>query len=254
MEKCFQINSGGWNVACRLSEPEQVNRVVLGVHGFSGSAQDQIQTGIAEEMVLFRSAVLRFDFPGHGQSPVEELSLKGCVESLLAVARFARERYPLVEDLCIFATGMGAYVTLIALDELIAMPGRVKLVVQTPSVQMSDTVCAMLNVTPEQLKAAGKVTIPVARALDVTYDFYRELEEHSALTVSQIPFLILHGEDDDYIPTEDIEHLRHINDRAKLVIIPGTSHQFQEEGAWDMVLDLTRDWFEFEQVLLADWE
>ena len=70
----------------------------------------------------------------------------------------------------------------------------------------------------------------------------------------QIPFLILHGEDDDYIPMADIQHLRHINDRAKLVIIPGTSHRFMEEGAWDMVLDLTRDWFEFEQVLLADWE
>ena len=29
---------------------------------------------------------------------------------------------------------------------------------------------------------------------------------------------------------------------------------FLEDGAWDMVLDLTRDWFEFQQVLLADWD
>lgn len=254
METCFQITSGELKVACRLSEPAQVNRVVLGVHGFTGSAQDQIQTGIAEEMALFRSAVLRFDFPGHGQSPEEKLTLKGCVDSLLAVARFAREKYPLVEDLCIFATGMGAYVTLIALDALVAMPGRVKLVVQTPSVQMSDTVSAMLNITAEQLKAVGKVTIPVARPLDVTYEFYQELAEHTGISVNQIPFLILHGEDDDYIPMADIQHLRHVNERAKLVIIPGTSHRFMEAGAWDMVLDLTRDWFEFEQVLLTDWE
>ena len=32
------------------------------------------------------------------------------------------------------------------------------------------------------------------------------------------------------------------------------SHRFVEEGAWDMVLDLTRDWFTFQQVLLCDWE
>jgi hypothetical protein len=38
------------------------------------------------------------------------------------------------------------------------------------------------------------------------------------------------------------------------VIIPGASHQFKEEGAWDMVLDLTRDWFEYRQVLLMDWD
>ena len=75
MEKCFQITGGGVRVACRLSEPRQVNRIVLGVHGFSGSAEDEIQAGIAEEMVMFRSAVLRFDFPAHGQSPVEELTL-----------------------------------------------------------------------------------------------------------------------------------------------------------------------------------
>ena len=50
----------------------------------------------------------------------------------------------------------------------------------------------------------------------------------------------------------DILHLRHLNDRARLVVIPGAGHQFQEPGAWDMVLDLTRDWFSFEQVLLAD--
>jgi pimeloyl-ACP methyl ester carboxylesterase len=66
--------------------------------------------------------------------------------------------------------------------------------------------------------------------------------------------LILHGEADDYIRMEDIRHFRRINERSKLVTIPGTSHRFMEEGAWDMVLDLTRDWFEFETVTLADWE
>ena len=49
-----------------------------------------------------------------------------------------------------------------------------------------------------------------------------------------------------------IQNFRRINEQSKLVIIPGTSHRFLEEGAWDMVLDLTRDWFSFEQVLLAD--
>ena len=59
---------------------------------------------------------------------------------------------------------------------------------------------------------------------------------------------------DDYVPMEHILHLRRINEDAKLVIIPGASHRFLEEGAWDMVLDLTRDWFEFQQVLVTDWE
>ena len=256
MEKEFLISHGMLKIACRLSEPAgPVRRVVLGVHGLAGSATDEIQTGLAEEMPLFGSAVLRFDFPAHGQSPVtdKELNLKSCIASLLAVARFAREQYPQVEDLCIFATGFGAYVTLIGLEELLELPGRVKLVVQTPSVRMHDTLLSMLNLTPQAFYLVERMTIPLPRPFDVTYRFYEELLDHVALTSHPIPMLILHGEADDYIRTSDIMHFRRINEQSKLVIIPGTSHRFLEDGAWDMVLDLTRDWFEFEQVLLTDW-
>ena len=257
MEKAFQISNGMLKIPCRLSEPNhgEIRRVVLGVHGLTGSSEDEIQVGIAEEMSMFHSAVLRFDFPAHGVSPVtdQDLNLKSCIASLLAVARYAREQYPQVEDLCIFATGFGAYVTLIALEELLELPGRVKLVVQTPSVRMHDTLLAMLNLSPQSFYLVERMTIPVRRPLDLTYRFYEELLEHVALTTYPIPMLILHGEADDYIRMSDIQQFRRINEQSKLVIIPGTSHQFLEEGAWDMVLDLTRDWFEFQQVLLGDW-
>ena len=91
------------------------------------------------------------------------------------------------------------------------------------------------------------------RRLDVTFDFYQELENNMVMMTYPLPMLILHGEEDSVIRHEDIENFVRINDQSKLVIIPGASHRFQEPGAWDMVLDLTRDWFEFEQVLLSDW-
>lgn len=255
MEKDFILTDGALKIACKLSQPDhgQIQRIVLGVHGLSGSTDDQIQTILAEEMPLFHSTVLRFDFPAHGESPEREFSLKGSVDSLLAVARYARAQYPQVEDLCIFATGYGAYVTLIALEELLELPGQVKLVIQTPSLQMHDTLLSMLRISEERFWVMETITIPTKRPLDITYRFYRELTEHIALTAHPIPMLILHCDGDEYIPMEDILHFRRINDQSKLVIIPGTSHQFTEEGAWDMVLDLTRDWFEFQQVLLADW-
>jgi pimeloyl-ACP methyl ester carboxylesterase len=79
------------------------------------------------------------------------------------------------------------------------------------------------------------------------------MENNMVMMSFPIPMLILHGQEDAYIRMEDIQTFARINDQSKLVIIPGTSHRFLEEGAWDMVLDLTRDWFEFEQVLLSDW-
>ena len=256
MENTVLIPHGELNILCRLSEPDDgwIRRVVLGVHGLGGSSNDDIQRNIAEEMALFHGATFRFDFPGHGENPLDTLSVDSCVQTLLAVARTAKARYPQVEDLCIFATGFGAYITLIALPQLQQLPGRLKLVVQTPNVLMHDTLLAMINISRETFRVMEKVTFPLKRPLDVTYAFYEELRQHIALTTYTTPMLILHGEDDDYIRMSDIQQFRRINEKSKLVIIPGASHRFLEYGAWDMVLDLTRDWFEFEQVLLADWE
>lgn len=258
MQTTFLLSRGQLQVPCKLTEPEDgpILRVVVGVHGFGGSARDEIQASLAQEMELFDSAVFRFDFPAHGESPMSDafFSLENCVGSLVAVAECARERYPEVEDLCIFATGFGAYVTLIALEQLLELPGKVKLVVQTPSVRMDETLLAMRGLSKETLWAMDRFTIQAPRPFDVTYHFYEELRSNVAMTAYPIPMLILHGERDDYINQDDIRQFRRINEQAKLVIIPGASHRFLEEGAWDMVLDLTRDWFEFEQVLLCDWE
>ncbi len=258
MEKTFMLPCGELRIPCAITMPPngQLRRVVLGVHGLGGSMNDEIQAGIAAEMALFSSAAVRFDLPAHGDSPERDrtLSLKNCQRALLAVARWIREEFSHVEDLCIFATGFGAYVTLTCLRELTELPGRIKLVVQTPSVAMHATILSMIGRTRETLWAMDKVTIPTPRPLEVTYAFYEELWKHIVLAPQPIPMLILHGEADDFIRMEDIQNFRRINERSKLVIIPGASHRFLEEGAWDMVLDLTRDWFSFEQVLLCDWE
>ena len=253
MEQAFLLPCGEMNIPCKLNLPSgEIRRVVLGVHGFGGSSQDEIQVGIAEEMEFFRSATLRFDFPLHGENhaPGMELSVKGCVQTLTAVAGYAKERFPEVEDLCIFATGFGAYITLIALEELLELPGKIKLVVQTPSVLMHETLLAMTKLSRETFRALDRFTVRRTPSFDITYRFYEELQENIALNTYSIPMLILHGEEDAFISMEHIQNFHRINERSELVIIPGTSHRFLEEGAWDMVLDLTRDWFEFEQVLL----
>lgn len=257
MENSVLLTRGDLKIPCKVTTPDfgEIRRVVLGVHGLGGSMVDDIQVSISEEMDLFYSATVRFDFPSHGESTVEEpLCLQQCRDSLMAAAEHARATFPAVEDLCIFATGFGAYVTLLCLDELLELPGKIKLVVQTPCVRMHDTLLAMKRINRETLWAMDRVTFRASRPFDVDYKFYEELRENIVLTSYPIPILILHGEEDQYIRSEDIQHFNRINEQSKLVIIPGTSHRFLEDGAWDMVLDLTRDWFEFEQVLLSDWE
>ena len=252
------LSRGELKIFCKQTEPDfgEIRRVVLSVHGLGGSTEDAIQTSIAEEMEIFSSAIIRFDFPVHGQSPLtdEFFTLDNCKESLMAAAEYAREQYPEVEDLCIFASGFGAYMVLICLEELVKLPGKIHLVVQTPSVLMHETLLSMKNVSLPTFQAMGEITFRSKRPLTIQYSFYEDLLENPALGTHPIPMLILHGEFDNYIPREHIQNLRRINEDAKLVIIPGASHRFLEEGAWDMVLDLTREWFEFQQVLVTDWE
>ena len=255
MEQKLTITNGGRKTPCILREPDfgQPKRVVLGVHGIGGSKEDQIQESIAEEMELFGSAVLRFDFPAHGENEEEILSLRGCVDTLLDVADYAAGHYPHLQDLCIFATGFGAYVTMTAMQDLAELRFRVRLVIQTPSLRMDQTVLNITRVSAVTLEAMEMVLFKVPkRPLGFFYSFYEECRDNPAFASYPIPMLILHGQFDDYVPMADIQLLRDLNDRSKLVIIPGASHRFLEPGAWDMVLDLTRDWFEYEQVLLAD--
>lgn len=258
MEQTFTINKGSLRIPCRLRDPIGGNprRVVLGVHGIGGSANDRIQTAMAEEMAMFHSAMLRFDFPAHGQSPLgsEYFSLKNCTDCLLAAAEEAKSRYPGLEDLCIFASGFGAYVTLIALDALLEMPGGIRLVIQTPSLRMHETLLAMARISRETFWAMDRYVFQTERPIEVTYRLYEELKDNVAMNTYPIPMLILQGEEDAFIRSEDIRSFNRINEDARLVIIPGASHRFQEEGAWDMVLDLVRDWFMYEDVLLCDWE
>ena len=248
MEREFILSNCGRNTPCILREPDigRPRRVVLGVHGIGGSKADDIQVSIAEEMELFGSAVLRFDLPGHGDNEEDILTLQGSVDTLLDATDYLVDRYPDLRDLCIFATGFGAYVTLTAMQELIELPFQVKLVVQTPSLRMDETVLHLTRVSPVTLEAMEWAVVPGERPVGITYSFFEELRDNSALASYPLPFLILHsgsGRDSDLA---DTHLLRSLNDRSRLVLIPGSP------DSWDVVLDLTRDWFEFEQVLLTE--
>ena len=258
MERRFVLKDNGLQIPCVLEEPEYctVRRVVIGVHGFCGSKDSKILVDIAEEMGLFGAATLRFDFPAHGDSPVTdwELSLKQCQDTLATVVRWAKHAYPYV-DMGIFATGFGAFVTLVALDDLREIQEHLKLVLQTPDLNMAHTMLSMTRMTEEAFHSAGRVVIGATtkRAVEVPYSFYEDLQKQMVYYNYHMPMLLLHGELDDVVPLEYLDPFRRFNPESRLVVIPGADHQFRGAGQWDMVVDLTRDWFQCEQVLLCDY-
>ena len=256
MVRYFSLSQEHMRIPCKIYEPDfgAPKQCILGVHGFGTDKDTEILSTISEEMSIFGAAMICFDFPAHGESPMQNdmLTLDNCIETLLYTAKWARTRYPDV-DFCIFASGFGAYVTLIAIDQLEEVAGKVKLVLHTPNLRMSEMLLRMTRMSEEELLAAGSGIVPAPRQIKVSFDFYKQVRNYTALTIYDMPMLLLHAQEDEFLPMEDMVNFRRINEGCRLVLIPEADHQFRTPGAMDMVVDLTRDWFASEQVLLCDW-
>ena len=112
--------------------------------------------------------------------------------------------------------------------------------------QMDQTVLDMARVSMVTLEAMEWAVVPGERPIGITYSFFEELRDNSTLASYPIPFLILRGDCGCGSDLADIQLLRSLNDRSRLVLNPSGPE------SRDVVLDLTRDWFEFEQVLLTE--
>lgn len=258
MERRFVLKENGLQIPCVLTEPEHCapNRCIIGVHGFCGNKDNSVLVDLAEEMSIFGAAVIRFDFPAHGDSPATAwgLSLERCTDTLLTVAAWVQKQYPDLE-VGIFAVGYGAFVMLVQLDELKEMFDRLKLVMLSPDLHMAQTLLSLSKQTEESFHKLGRITMGSAtkRPVEVSYSFYEEVQDQMVYQNYQMPMLLLRAEKDKLVPMSYLEPFCRFNRQSKLVLIPDADYQFRGEGQWDMVVDLTRDWFQCEQVLLCDW-
>ena len=257
MEKELCVPYEDLLVPCKVYESGYgaVTRVIIGVHGLTGNKDIPILASIREEMGLYQAATISFDLPGHGASSLStrDLSLENCRKSLMAAVSLARELYPEVSELCFFAECFGAYITLLAVDELLEQPERIKLVLRAPSVRMAETLLNMIEVNQAQFLKEGRVSRGYDKVLELSYSFYEEIAANSVMTSYDTPMLIIHGELDEYVHLADLELFRRLNNQAKLVVFPGADHHFRTEAEQNMLVDLVRDWSLCEEVLLSDW-
>ena len=257
MERTIMVSWGQLQVPCKIYEPGygEISRVIIGVHGFCGDKDSSVIAAVAEEMGFYQTATVSFDLPGHGDSPMpgRTLNLANCNASLMAAVDLARELFPYAKEWCIFASSYGAYVSLLAMDDLSETLGPIKLVLRSPAVRMAETFLTMCHCSQEQLLKKGRVVCGFDRKMEIPYSFYEELTAHNAMAGYDMPMMILQGDQDDIVLPHDVEFFRLLNDQAKLVMFPGTDHRFKGEGELDRIVDLARDWFLCEDVLLSDY-
>ena len=251
------ISCGDLQIPCKIFEPgfDEVDQVLIGIHGFGGSKDSTVLAAVAEEMFFYRTAMVAFDFPAHGESPMtsRDLNLHTCIDSLMAAVAYAKEQFPQAAKYGVFASSFGAYIALLAIDDLKEQLGRFKMVLRCPAVRMNKSFLKIARTDDRGLKKIGRIICGYDRKMELGYSFFEQLQLNNAVADHDMPMLILQGDQDELVDLEDVEFFRLLNGKSRLVMIPGATHRFNHEGDLDMLVDLTRDWYLCEEVLLCEY-
>lgn len=238
--ECFFIKRQ-YDISCKLFTPddEKIRNIIIGVHGFAGDKESSMLKKLAAAACSRGAALICFDFPAHGSSPVGEdmLTAQNCKEDLLAVVQYVSTRYPEAEK-SIFATSFGGYITLLCAQQL----PDVKLVLRSPAVTMPKVLLEnVLKISAEDFKAQKFVQCGYERPLRLPYTFYEGLLSQKLPGENQLtaPTLIVHGDKDDIVPLSDVTAFADNRETVALYIMPGADHRFKKPGQINTIVHWT---------------
>ena len=258
MDQHTILTHGDLQIPIRTFEPDYSSgtQVLIALHGFGGNMNSSVISAIAEEMSFYNTHTIAFDLPAHGESPMHdtEFNLDTCQRALLTVVDYAKARWPQAESFCVLATSFGAYLALLAIDDLKERLGRFKMVLRCPAVRMNKVFLKIIRMDDESLMCHGRVICGYERKMELGYGFFEQLQMNNAVADHDMPMLILQGDQDELIDLDDIEFFRLLNGKSRLVMLPGATHRFNHEGEMDMIIDLARDWYLCEEVLLCEYK
>ncbi len=214
------------------------DKILIMAHGFSSSKGSPTVKMIMGELPARGIGVIAFDFPGHGESPVDGdmLTVDHCVDDLKAVGEFVRADYPDAE-ICYFGSSFGAYITLHYLMKYHV--DSAKAFLRSAAVNMHEI---FLELTEEQrasLESYGYFIDDYGmRPLKVTREFVEDLKEHDlfkAFASGNNQIKMIHGTDDDdieYGRAKEFADKYHI----EMITVPGGDHMLSIPGAPEKVL------------------
>ena len=235
-----------YEISCKLYAPADgiIENIILGVHGFTGDKDSSMLEKLAEHACLKNTALLCFDFPAHGKSPVNEdmLTVENCKKDFCALAEYVRNNYSHAKKY-VFATSFGGFITILCAEML----QDFKLVLRAPAVSMPKALLEnVLHLSAEEFREIKSVTCGYDRPIRLPYSFYEELiqETDPYSIVLSVPTLIIHGECDNIIPLSHILSFVETQKTATLETLPNTDHRFKKPGQVETVINLTANFFD----------
>lgn len=269
-EKTTTIKSrAGYDIPVRyiLNGDEEV--VVVMAHGFgSGKASptvtllmdnlpqsaDKSRTQSADKSRMQKIGVVAFDFPAHGESPVDgtHLRIENCINDLISAVAFAKAAAPAARIIN-FGSSFGAYITMLyitrlntsrdaagSLAETTVQPYVVKAFLRSAAVNMPELFEKPAPDDAEQLARDGYVIMDYEpRNLKITSEFIADLQANNlfkCFVKGDAQLKMIHGTAD-----EDIDYAKAVafayQYDIELISVQGGDHRLSIPGAPEKVVE-----------------
>jgi pimeloyl-ACP methyl ester carboxylesterase len=225
---CLNNLSGGERMAVIIS------------HGFGGCKDGSTAQAVAAVLPRHGIGTYSFDFPAHGDSPVdgEQFRIANCLNDLTAVEAHVRALVPEAE-IVYFSSSFGAYINLIYLATCPHV-GK-KSFLRCAAVDMPRLL--RKGTSPEQyaqLDLQGHIIMDYdyVRPLKVTREFYDDLETYDVFKLCRsgmAELLMIHGDADKAAPVADARRFAK-QFGARLIEIKGADHCFMLPGGMEQVI------------------
>lgn len=240
MEKELKIQ----NLSARLYLPDtRPDKIVIGVHGFSGDKESSVLTTLGKELISHNIALVTFDLPCHGKSiNVGPLRLSDCVNSLEIIFSYVRKSYNNI-PISLFATSFGAYLSLIYLSK--KHENLDKLILRAPAIDMAkvlgDVILPFNNLSEDDLSTPKSFGYEQTFLIDE--EFLNELTQNNLENYSPINqfVYIIQGRKDDIVnPTKNESFfIAHYPNQHKFIWFDNANHRFKNPGELEKIISDT---------------
>jgi uncharacterized protein len=227
--------SGGLTLACHLAYPAgRPTRGLSGVamcHGFPVGPLDARQSAGTFPELMDRIAnelgwaALTFTFRGCGQS-AGDFSLQGWVDDLRAAIDHLEEEAG-VEGVCLVGTNTGGSIAVcVGADD-----GRVRGVAMLGARADFDDWAAQPRRFLEHAREIGAIRHPAFPASFESWarEFRRFRPLEATGHLAPRPLLVLHGDDDPYVPVSDARQFAEAHGHAELRLLQGAGHRLRHD-------------------------
>ena len=240
MEKHILIN-GLWS---RIYLPEnQINEIVIGVHGFAGDKESSVLIVLANELNKHNKALISFDLPCHGENDKAQiLNLTNCINSIKTIFDYVKENFANI-PISVFATSFGGYLTLNYLSK--NNEHLHKLILRAPAIYMHKILETVIlpehNFNKEDLNKT--INLGYENPLLVDNKFLVDLQNlnlENSKTTNHFLY-ILQGKQDDVVnPNDNAKFFNnYYPNQHKIIYFENADHRFKKPGELEKIISDT---------------